>query len=236
MFNQTLQLSLHGNPLNCDCWLASILDSTSINITDLSLLQCNSHSVINISHSDFLCPYSRHCATDCFCCDFEACDCHFVCPSECLCSHNAMWSQHIVQCQQTNLSNMHILLPETITELNYENNNIQQIEPYMFVGKTFLIKLNLAKNNIKHFNNSTFCNALNLREINLSYNQHLTILLSTINELFACLKHIQYIILSKEQIYNQEQINDGWMIDSNNNLIRLKRITRQLSSSWFKKI
>jgi len=233
MVNHVLQLSLYGNPLICDCWLGSILDSPFINITDLSLLQCNSRPIMNISYDDLLCPYSRHCASDCTCCDFEACDCHSICPSECLCSHDALWSHHIVKCRKRNLLNIHFLLPETVTELNYEENNIEQLKPFVFVGKTLLIKLNLAKNNLRILTNETFCPALNLREINLSYNPNLMTILPNLNELFGCLKNLQYIILSKEQINEEEQISSGWTIDSNKKLIRLIRITQQISTSSF---
>ena len=229
--NQVLQLSLQGNPLICDCWLGSIIDSSSINITDLSSLQCNSNSIMDIPPDDLLCSYSRHCASDCSCCDFEACDCHSVCPSECLCSHDALWSQHIVKCRQANLSDIHILLPETITELNYEENNIEQLKPFIFVGKTLLIKLNLAKNNIRILTNETFCAASNLQEINLSYNPNLISILSNLNDLFGCLKDLKYIILSKEQIKEEEQISYGWTMDSKDDVIRVIRIKQQTSSS-----
>jgi hypothetical protein len=231
MVHHILQLSLQGNPLICDCWLGSILDSSSINITDLSLLQCNSHSIMDIPPDDLLCSYSRHCASDCTCCDFEACDCHSICPSECLCSHDALWSQHIVKCQQGNLSNIHILLPETVTELNYEGNHIKQLKPYIFVGKTLLNKINLAKNNIQILTNETFCAASNIQEINLSYNPNLMPILPHLNELFECLKDLQYIILSKEQINQEQQISSGWIMDSKNDVIRLIRITQRISSS-----
>ncbi|CAF1227587.1 unnamed protein product [Rotaria sp. Silwood1] len=232
--NNILQLSLHGNPLICDCWFGSIVDSSLINITDLSLLQCNSHSIMNISQNNFLCSYSQYCSLDCSCCDFEACDCHSICPSECLCLHNSLWSNHIVQCQQKKLSNIHIHLPETITELNYEENNIEQLQSFIFIGKNLLTKLNLAKNNIKNLTNDIFCGASNLYEINLSYNKNLIIKLSNINILFSCLKYLQYIILSKEQINKDEEIiNIGWIIESNNDIIRLIRINEKLSLSTY---
>lgn len=206
-------------------------------ITDLHQLQCHSHPIMNISRNDFLCPYSRHCASDCSCCDFEACDCHSVCPSDCSCSHDTQWSRHIVKCSQGNLSNIHILLPETITELNYENNNIEQIKPFVFVGKTSLMKLNLAKNHLKTLTNETFCAATNLQELNLSENSDLITILPNIDELFSCLKNLKSIILSKDQINQKEQISNGWMITSNTNnqLIHLTRVI-QKSSSLFRKI
>jgi hypothetical protein len=90
-----------------------------------------------------------------------------------------------------------------------------------------LIKLNLAKNNLRHLTNETFCAAVNLRELNLSQNPHLITISPIINELFGCLKHLQTIIISKEQIDKDGQISEGWMIlpDHNNNdqTVRLTR-------------
>ncbi len=231
MINHTLQLSLYGNPLTCDCWLGSILDLSSIIVSDLHLLQCHSRPIMNLSRNDFLCSYSRHCASDCSCCDFEACDCHSVCPSDCSCSHDAQWSRHIVKCPQANLSNIHFLLPQTITELDYEENDISEIKPFAFVGKTSLTKLNLAKNHLKYLTNETFCAATNLREIDLSQNPDLITILPIIDELFRCLKHLQYITLSKDQINENEQISNGWMIISNSNdsVVRLTRIVQKSS-------
>ncbi|UJR09117.1 hypothetical protein I4U23_013364 [Adineta vaga] len=228
-----LQLILYGNPLICDCWLNSLLNSSSINITDLSFLQCNSRSIFDVSSSDFQCFYTRHCTSDCTCCDFEACDCHSVCPSDCLCSHDTLWSQHTVKCRQGNFSHIHILLPETITELNYEENRIEQIKPFVFVGKSLLIKLNLAKNNIRNFTNETFCAATNLQEINLSYNSNLMRILPNMNNLFGCLKNLQYVILSNEQVNEGEIISYGWKIDQNDDLIRVIRTTESSTTVSF---
>ena len=186
---------------------------------------------MNISRNNLLCSYSSHCAADCSCCDFEACDCHSVCPSDCLCSHNAHWSRHIVKCSRVNLSNIHILLPQTVTELDYEGNHIEHIKPFVFIGKTSLIKLNLAKNNLQTITNETFCAALYLRELNLSENPNLMTILPIINELFQCLKHLQHIILSKDQISRKQQISNGWMVlsNSNSNIVRLSRIIPKAS-------
>lgn len=201
-------------------------------IADLHLLQCHhSRPAMDISHKDLLCSYSRHCASDCSCCDFEACDCHSVCPSDCLCSHDAQWSRHIVQCPRANLTNIHILLPQTITELNYEENNIEHIKPFTLVGKTSLTKLNLAKNKLKNLTGDMFCTATNLREINLSENPDLHGIIPLLNDLFGCLTNLQNIILSKDQINNREQISNGWMVfsNSNDNTIRLSRFTQKLT-------
>ncbi len=184
-----------------------------------------------MSQGNFLCSYTRHCTSDCTCCDFEACDCHSICPSDCLCSHNTFWSYHLVKCRERNFFDIHHLLPETVTELNYEGNHIEELKSFVFMGKTLLTKLNLAKNNLRDLTNETFCPALNLREINLSYNPNLMSIVPNVNDLFGCLKYLQYIILSKEQINEDEQISSGWTIDYNDELIRLIRIAPQSSSS-----
>ena len=217
--------------MTCDCWFGSLLDSSSIIISDLHLLQCHSHPIINISRNNFLCSYSRHCASDCSCCDFEACDCHFICPSECSCSHDIQWSRHIVKCPRANLSNIQLALPQTITELDYEENYLEQIKPFAFLGKTSLQKLNLAKNNLDDLTNKTFCDASDLREINLSDNPKLITILPNLDEIFGCLKHLNYIILSKNQLDQNVQISNGWMVVSSNNdsLVRLTRVEQKLS-------
>jgi Leucine-rich repeat (LRR) protein len=228
--DHSLRLSLYGNPLTCDCWLGAILDSSSIMITDLHLLQCHSRPIMDIPRNDLLCSYSRHCESGCSCCDFEACDCHSICPSDCSCSHDAQWSRHIVKCPRANLTNIHVLLPQGVTELDYDENNIEQIKPFVFVGKTSLIKLNLSKNNLKHLTNETFCAASHLREINLSQNPDFTTVLPNLNELFGCLKHLQSIILSNDQI-NNAKISNGWMVlsNSNDNFFRVTRIEQKAS-------
>jgi len=118
-----------------------------------------------------------------------------------------------------------------VTELDYEENNLEQIKPFVFVGKTSLIKLNLANNHLKHLTNDTFCAASNLRELNLSQNADLMTILPIINDLFGCLKHLQHIILSKDQINKDEQISHGWMVlsNSNDNLVRLTRVVQKSS-------
>lgn len=178
---------------------------------------------MNMSNKDFLCSYTQHCALDCSCCDFEACDCHSVCPSECLCLHDVLWSYDSIQCQRRNLIDIHLHLPETITELNYEGNHIEELKSFTFIGKKSLKNLNLAKNNIKDLNNDTFCGAENLYEINLSYNKYLKFNYSNMKQIFSCLKYLQYIILSKEQI-DEDNSNSDWIFESNNGFIRLTRI------------
>ena len=124
---------------------------------------------------------------------------------------------------------MHILLPESMTELNYESNHLHTINPLVFLGKIHLQKLNLARNNLQNFTNETFCSAKNLHEINFSTNPQLMNILSNLNQLFACLKSLQYVYLSREQM--QEEISEQWLIDDENGEhIRLKRITTTMIS------
>ena len=207
-----------------------MINSPSINITDLSSLHCNSRPISSLSSLDLLCSYSRHCAFDCTCCDFEACDCHSICPSECQCLHDAFWTEHRIQCTERNLSNIHSFLPETVTELNYQGNHLEQLQSIVFVGKIFLMKLNLAKNNLRDLTNETFCAALNLREINLSQNPNLMKIQTKMKELFGCLKNLQDVILSKEQIDEEEDISEGWMMTYQGEFIRLQ-ISSVISSS-----
>ena len=213
----------------CDCWLSDLLHS-SIVLTDYSDLHCNDRSIFDRSPDDFLCSYKTHCTADCTCCDFEACDCHSVCPSECICSHDAEWRRHLVQCPQANLSSSHMLLPQTMTELDYTNNQIEEISPALFIGKSFLKKIDLTRNHLKQITNDTFCAASNLQEMNLSKNPSIRISLAQLDRVFACLKKLQYIVVSKEQIDEHETISNGWHILFHNisdQTFRLTRVVQQ---------
>ena len=183
-----------------------------------------------MARAEFLCGYTQHCAPDCACCDFEACDCHSVCPSDCACSHDWQWSRHVVQCARANRSTTHSLLPATVTELNYEENYLDEFKPLVLIGKSSLLKLNLARNNLRELTNDTFCAAVNLREINLSQNPPLVTVISSLNEIFGCLKHLQTIVLSRDQFESDEDVSDGWFIDADHRdtaIIRVRRIAMQ---------
>ena len=189
---------------------------------------------MDVARNDLLCSYSRHCASDCSCCDFEACDCHAVCPSDCSCSHDAPWSRHIVRCPRANLSSVHPLLPQTVTELDYQGNEIEEIQPFVFIGKTSLMKLDLVNNKLRRLANDSFCAASNLRQLNLSQNPDLIVLPSMIDQWFHCLKHLQHVILSREQIQQNESTHGQWTMHENNSndrTVRLVRATPPPSSS-----
>ena len=124
---------------------------------------------------------------------------------------------------------MHVLLPETMTELNYEGNHLDEINPLVFVGKVHLQKLNLARNNLQKFTNETFCSAKNLHEINFRTNPQLMNIASVLNELFACLKALEYIYLSHEQIHGE--ISSEWITDDYGEFVRLKRTTKIQSTT-----
>lgn len=216
-----VQVFLQGNPVQCDCWLGAHLSSASlIHLMDFQTLGCQ-------TQTDLVCSYSRHCASDCFCCEFEACDCHSVCPADCQCSHDATWSRHRVQCHRADLKS---LLPETITELSYEDSHLEQFPSFILIGKTRLVKLNLAKNRLRDLTNETFCAAVNLQELNLSDNLPFRL----IKDFFRCLKQLRVLILSKDQIDQQTGISDEWTMaldPDNEQWIRLSRSPSSVSLS-----
>lgn len=223
-------MNVHGNPLICDCWLSDLLHS-SIYLNDYSTLQCDSHSIFDRSFDEFLCSYDRHCTNDCTCCDFEACDCHSVCPDDCHCSHDVQWRRHVVQCPQANLSSVHLLLPQTITELDYSDNQIEQIQSNSFIGKTFLKKLDFTRNNLQYIDNQTFCAATNLQEIIFIGNPSLHLTFDDLNRWSACLSKLQSIIIEKSQFNQPSLTDDGWKIGRYNNTDHILRLTRSPSIS-----
>jgi Leucine-rich repeat (LRR) protein len=200
-------------------------------VTDLHLLQCQSRPLSAVPRDELLCHYSRHCSSDCACCDFEACDCHSVCPNDCSCLHDRAWHRHLVHCPHANLTAIHLLLPQTITELDYSNNRIDEIQPFLFVGKSSLQSLRLSNNQLKSINNETFCAATQLQQLDLSGNPSIVISLTTLDHLFRCLLHLKDLIISEDQIDQHQSLDPGWILLSNNVHDRTIRLTRLVKTS-----
>ncbi|CAF1026468.1 unnamed protein product, partial [Didymodactylos carnosus] len=134
----------------------------------------------------------------------------------------------IVNCSLANLTDIPQLLPEKVTELSYESNNIQTIKSYVFVGKTSLLSLNLAHNNLTHFDNNTFCTIPNLEYLDLTHNP---IILDNF-DIFKCLEHLHVIILSHEQLKNQTNtlLPYPWNIYSTNQYLNLFRLSSNITT------
>ncbi|CAF4568789.1 unnamed protein product, partial [Didymodactylos carnosus] len=105
---------------------------------------------------------------------------------------------------------------------------IQNIKSYIFVGKTSLVSLNLAHNNLTYLDNDTFCTVPNLEYLDLTYNP---IILDNF-DIFMCLERLHVIILSNEQLKNKTNIllPYSWNIYSKNQNLNLFRISSNITT------
>lgn len=176
---------LGGNPFECDCsmeWLQRINNMTTRQhprIIDLANIEClMPHSrnapirpLSSLSSSDFVCKYTSHCPATCHCCDFEQCDCEMVCPDNCTCFHDATWSTNIVDCGKQNRINLPQRIPQDVTDLYLDGNNLPVIDAQVFAGKRNLRALYLNSSNVVTIQNGTFAELSMLRSLHLENNK-----------------------------------------------------------------
>jgi len=101
----------------CDCylpWLKTINSEENAQlyprVNDLDSINCclmrskekpYNIPLVEAKSSDFLCSYKRHCLSDCFCCDFQGCDCEITCPGNCTCYHDHSWTVDFIECSSS---------------------------------------------------------------------------------------------------------------------------------------
>ncbi|XP_037083497.1 toll-like receptor Tollo, partial [Pollicipes pollicipes] len=175
-----------GNPVMCDCqlhWLSELNannDSSQYpRLMDLESLFCrlafnvqrNHMPLVEVPRSQFLCPYTSHCATLCQCCQFDACDCEMTCPANCTCYHTADWTGNIVDCTSAG----HTVLPEHIpmdaTELYLDGNRLPRLSSHAFIGRRHLLVLYLNDSRVRTVTNRTFNGLTGLQVLHLERNQ-----------------------------------------------------------------
>ncbi|XP_068245091.1 toll-like receptor Tollo [Palaemon carinicauda] len=189
------QLSLSGNPLQCDCEMEWLFGSSGIpqttpvatevtflqpRVNDLALVTCTlSHSrtgstvltrVLETTPENYLCPYETHCFAICHCCDFIACDCQMKCPSECSCFHDDTWSINLVDCSGGNLNQLPDKVPMDATIVLLDGNNFEILHAHPFIGRHSIQQLYLNNSQIKTLHNRTFHGLTSLRSLHLQDN------------------------------------------------------------------
>ncbi|KAF4524179.1 hypothetical protein B566_EDAN013925 [Ephemera danica] len=181
------EIFLARNPLVCDCeleWLqrVNVLAEKMRRhprVADIGAVTCflpharvNSTPVpiVQLTPSQFLCPYEAHCFALCHCCDFSACDCKMTCPTNCTCYHDQIWSANVVDCS----ANMHNILPPRIpmdaTQLFLDGNNLGDLSSHAFIGKRRLESLYLNASRITSIQNRTFNGLASLQTLHLQDN------------------------------------------------------------------
>lgn len=175
-----------GNPFICDCsmeWIQRI-NYLSHNrqyprVLDLDKTHCSLvHSranekkiIIDMSPSDFLCPYDSHCFALCHCCDFVACDCEMICPNNCRCYHDITWNANVVDCSNAGYTEVPERIPMDATEIYLDGNDISHLGNHIFIGKKKLQVLYLNNTKLQEVNNQTFKGIDSLRVLHLENNK-----------------------------------------------------------------
>ncbi|XP_068617346.1 toll-like receptor 6 [Battus philenor] len=177
---------ISGNPFVCDCsmeWIQRINYLSHSRqyprVLDLDKAYCSLvHSrtkqkkmIIDMSPSDFLCPYESHCFALCHCCDFVACDCEMICPNNCKCYHDITWNANVVDCSNAGYTEVPERIPMDATEIYLDGNHITNLGNHVFIGKKKLQVLYLNNTKLKEVNNQTFKGVDALRVLHLENNK-----------------------------------------------------------------
>lgn len=178
--NKTLpEFYIGGNPFQCDCsmdWLQMVNDMTQLRqhprIMDLDNIICEmtysrglpTLSAIDAKPSQFLCTYETHCFALCHCCDFDACDCEMMCPSNCTCYHDQTWTTNVVDCSGLGTSQIPHRIPMDATELYLDGNNFGELQNHVFIGRKNMRILYVNASRVETIQNRTF-NGLNSLQI-----------------------------------------------------------------------
>ena len=250
--SKTTMVYIAENPFICDCelrWLRQKVNEISMDtgfpvIGDMYSVECENGYRIEqpvllytVQPEDMLCSYKYKCTNNCYCCEFEPCDCSFVCPPGCSCYNSAdFMTTHFVQCSDRGLTEVPSSFPAMSTEVTLDRNNISAIhsrsfvgliylrvihldhcdimtlDNYSFIGLLQLKILHLNNNNIQNITNGVFSNLWNLTELHLEYNQ-----ISFIEEgAFSSLNSLSKLFLSHNQLLSlpQSAINLFWSLSN----------------------
>lgn len=177
---------ISGNPFVCDCsmeWIQRINYLSHSRqyprVLDLDKATCalvhsrakQKKMIIDMSPSDFLCPYESHCFALCHCCDYVACDCEMICPNNCRCYHDITWNANVVDCSNAGYTEVPERIPMDATEIYLDGNHISHLGNHVFIGKKKLQVLYLNNTKLKEVNNETFKGVPSLRVLHLENNK-----------------------------------------------------------------
>ncbi|XP_040839177.1 slit homolog 3 protein isoform X1 [Ochotona curzoniae] len=163
---QTLHLA--QNPFVCDCHLKWLADYLQDNPIETSGARCSSprrlanKRISQIKSKKFRCSgsedYRSRFSSECFM--------DLVCPEKCRCEGT------IVDCSNQKLTRIPNHLPEYVTDLRLNDNEISVLEATgIFKKLPNLRKINLSNNKIKEMREGTFDGAAGVQELLLTANQ-----------------------------------------------------------------
>ena len=106
----------------------------------------------------------------CRCCTFLACDCRMKCPDPCSCYHDQSWTLNMIQCSSKNLTNVPREIPMDSTVLHLDGNNLGQLGPEVFLGRTRVTTVHLNGSQITGLTNGSLAGLSALKRLNLQHN------------------------------------------------------------------
>lgn len=200
---------ISDNPFDCDCsliWLRKKVNEISMDsgfpmVGDIYSVQCKKGYRIqepvlfySMSTGDMLCDYTTVCIKNCFCCEFEPCDCKFVCPSGCSCYNSKdFMTTNYVQCTERGLTKIPVGFPASSTEVSLDRNNISEIYSSSFVGLIYLRVIHLDHSGITTLANNSFIGLLQLKTLYLNNNELQEINRGVFNKLWNLTElHLEY--------------------------------------------
>lgn len=204
------EMLLAGNPINCNChteWLKDVNKMQGFPyISDISSINCSvdnfrttnyySRQLTLVSRDQFLCQYEGHCLNNCHCCEFDACDCKFICPNRCDCYYDEFWRVNIVDCGRSEYFQIPISIPMFATVIFLDGNDFGNLADHIFLGKKALTDLYLNNSQTASIHNRTFAGIINLQRLHLENN-----FIQTINELmFEMLENLIELFLNGNSI------------------------------------
>lgn len=228
---------ISGNPFVCDCsmeWIQRINYLSHSRkyprVLDLDKAFCSLvHSrakekkmLIDMSPSDFLCPYESHCFALCHCCDFVACDCEMICPNNCKCYHDITWNANVVDCSNAGYTEVPDRIPMDATEIYLDGNDINNLGNHVFIGKKKLQVLYLNNTKLKEVNNQTFKGVDSLRVLHLENNKLVELKgdefmhLNNLNELYLdhnAIEHVANNTFSTLKFLSVLRIDDNKLVN-----------------------
>lgn len=206
------ELHLGYNPIKCDCHVEWLKDVNKLEgypkIVDISSINCSvdnfrstnhTKTITQVTRDSFLCRYDGHCLPACHCCEFDACDCEYICPRRCDCYYDEYWRVNIVDCGRAEYFDIPPNIPMDATQIYLDGNDIGNLAGHIFLGKKKLAVLFLNNSQIVSIHNRTFAGIPSLQRLHLENNfiQHINELmfesLENLVELFLNGNSIEYV-------------------------------------------